>query len=270
MTHCLHPPCNFWNVLFQVSIRDNAAVIEVMRWETIELEAIAHLANADTYQLDGTCGQSAKSNSKTLKGPVQMPLMYEWTQSGSFLLNQDAVGWNARSLNVPGNLVRPGLLYNFQVKVWPQGSPQLSAIANVSIHATPSPLAIKIKGGNRVVNATEDLYVEASVYDPDDSVEVGTNQPYPFEISWTCNNIVLSDHFDAILYPDVSGPLKRLLRIKSSWLTDGMNYTFTAIVSPSFEYTRPYLLSLLQILTPHIEFVHAHTGKEGLFIPHMN
>lgn len=229
-----------------------------MRWETIELEAIAHLANVDTYQLDGTCGSgNAKSSSKKLKGLVQMPLMYEWTQTGYSLLDQDAVGWNARTLNVPGNLLRPGLLYNFQVRVWPQGSPQLSAIANVSIHATPSPLAIKIKGGNRVVNATEDLYVEASVYDPDDSVEAGTNQPYPFEISWTCNNIVLSDHFDATLYPDVSGPLKRVLLIKSSWLTDGMNYTFTATVSSSFShFTRPYttanINSIHQICYGHV------------------
>lgn len=157
--------------------------------------------------------------------------MYEWTQTGSSVLDQDAVGWNARSLTIPGNMVRPGLLYSFQVKVWPQGSPQLSSTASISIHATPSPLVVKIIGGDRVVNATEDLYVEAAVYDPDDSVESSIDQPHPFEITWGCDNIVLSDHFDAALYPDVTGAIKRVLLIKSSLLTDGMTYVFNVTVS---------------------------------------
>ena len=53
----------------QVSIRDNEKVLEVMRWNTIELEARAHLANIDSYQSDGSCGQVIL-NMRKLKAPI--------------------------------------------------------------------------------------------------------------------------------------------------------------------------------------------------------
>lgn len=201
-----------------------------MRWDTIELEADAHLANVNSYQLDGTCGQNGKVKIRKMKPPIQTALMYEWSPTGPSILNEDVIGWNARSLSLPGNMLRPNIPYTFQVKVWPQGSPQLLATTSISIQSLSSPLAVMIVGGNRFVNISEDIYVEAVVYDPDDSIELGFDQPFPFEISWICDNIVLSDHFDSTLYPDVTGAIKRVLLIKSSWLTIGINYTFTVTV----------------------------------------
>jgi len=166
--------------------------------------------------------------------PIQAPLRYEWSSIGSSILNEDMIGWNARSLSLPGNMLRSNSPYTFQVKVWPQGSPQLFATSSISIQSISSPLAVVIVGGNRFVNISEDLYIEVAVYDLDDSIELGYDQPYPFEISWNCDNIILSDHFDSILYPDVSGSIKQILLIKSSWLTIGMNYTFTVTVSKYF------------------------------------
>lgn len=201
-----------------------------MRWDTIELEADAHLANINSYLSDGTCGQIGNAKITKIKPPTQTALMYEWSSTGSAILNENAIGWNARSLCLPGNMLRPNIPYTFQVKVWPQGSPQLLATTSISIQSISSPLVVVIVGGNRFVNVSEDLYIEAAVYDPDDSIELGFDQLNPFEISWSCDNIILSDHFDSMLYPDVYGSLKRVLLIKSSWLTIGTNYTFTVTV----------------------------------------
>lgn len=139
-----------------------------MRWDTIELEADAHLANVDKYQLNGTCGQSEKVKNQKTKPTIQAALMYEWSPTGPSILNEDLIGWNARSLSLPGNMLKSNTPYTFQAKVWPQGSPQLSATTSISIQSISSPLAVVIVGGNRFVNISEDLYVEAAVYDPDD------------------------------------------------------------------------------------------------------
>jgi hypothetical protein len=217
--------------LSKVSINDNRLILEVMRCDMIELEAHAHMPNPLTIQRDGFCHappstEVKKSNSKT----EAAFLSYQWTQTGPTILDVEDVGWNARSLNIPGNLLKPGLLYNFQVQVWLAGFPLLSSTASVAVRATPSPLFITIVGGDRSINALEDLYVEASVYDPDDSVDATKDQLQAYELTWSCNNIVLTNYYNSDLYPSSTGAIRRILLIRSSLLQDQMSYVFTVTV----------------------------------------
>ena len=214
----------------QLSIRDNQKLIEVMRWETVELEAQARLSYGFTLQPDGVCALGPNNRRKNGRLPSPVPLSYEWSQTGLVTLDPGTSGWTARSLNIPGSLLKPDVVYAFQVKCWPTGSPQLSSTASVAVRATQSPLTVIIAGGSRVTNVSENLYLKANVYDPDDSVDGNINELYPYEYSWSCNQLDLSTMFDAIIYPDVAGNIKRTLMIPSQYLQDGSTYSFTVTV----------------------------------------
>lgn len=96
----------------QLSIRDNQKLIEVMRWETVELEAYARLSHSFTLRPDGVC---AKPKIKRRLLPNRAPLSYEWSQIGVATLDPDTTGWSARSLNIPGSLLKSDVVYTFQV-----------------------------------------------------------------------------------------------------------------------------------------------------------
>jgi hypothetical protein len=81
----------------QLSIRDNQKVIEVMRWETVELEAQARLSYGFTLQPDGVCALGPKNKRKFGRLPPPAPLSYEWSQTGIVTLGPDTTGWSAHS-----------------------------------------------------------------------------------------------------------------------------------------------------------------------------
>jgi hypothetical protein len=216
----------------QLSIRDNQKVIEVMRWETVELEAQARLSYGFTLQPDGVCALGPKNKRKFGRLPPPAPLSYEWSQTGIVTLGPDTTGWSARSLNIPGSMLQPDVIYAFQVKCWPTGSPQLSSTALVAVRAKQSPLIVMIVGGTRAANVSENLYLKASVYDPDDSVDATIEELHPYEYSWNCNQLDLSTMYEAIIYPDVVGNIKQTLMIPSMYLQDGSTYVFTVTVCP--------------------------------------
>jgi hypothetical protein len=118
------------------------------------------------------------------------------------------------------------------VKCWPTGSPQLSSTALVAVRAKQSPLIVMIVGGTRAANVSENLYLKASVYDPDDSVDATIEELHPYEYSWNCNQLDLSTMYEAIIYPDVVGNIKQTLMIPSMYLQDGSTYVFTVTVCP--------------------------------------
>lgn len=98
----------------QLSIRDNQKLLEVMRWETVELEAHARLSHGYALQPDGVCALVSKHNRKPT--PARAPLSYKWSQTGVTTLESETIGWTARSLNIPGSLLKPGIIYAFQVQ----------------------------------------------------------------------------------------------------------------------------------------------------------
>ena len=216
----------------QLSICDNQKLIEVMRWETVELEAQARLSYGFTLQPDGVCALGPKNKRKFGQLPPPAPLSYEWSQTGIVTLDPDTTGWSARSLNIPGSLLQPNVIYAFQVKCWPIGSPQLSSTALVAVRAKQSPLIVMIVGGTRTANVSENLYLKANVYDPDDSVDATIEELHPYEYSWSCNQLDLSTMYEAIIYPDVVGNIKQTLMIPSMYLQDGSKYVFTVTVCP--------------------------------------
>ncbi|KAG0620064.1 hypothetical protein M758_4G186200 [Ceratodon purpureus] len=215
----------------QLSIRDNQKLIEIMRWETLELEAHARLSYGFTLQPDGVCALGPKNKRRLGRLPPPAPLMFEWSQTGLITLNPDTTGWTARSLNIPGNLLKPDVVYAFQVKCWPAGSPQLSSTASVAVRATQSPLTVVIVGGSRTANVSENLYIKASVYDPDDSVDANIEELHPYEYNWSCDQLDLNTMYEAIIYPDTAGSIKRTLMIPSKYLQDGSSYVFTLTVA---------------------------------------
>jgi len=93
-----------------------------------------------------------------------------------------------------------------------------------------SPLSVEIVGGNRATNVSENLYLKANVYDPDDSIEGNIDDLHPFQYTWYCDQLDLTSMYDAIIYPDVAGNIKRTLMIPSTFLQDGKTYFFIVTV----------------------------------------
>jgi hypothetical protein len=116
----------------------------------------------------------------------------------------------------------------------------------------PQPITVSLVGGDRLVNSVNPLQILAVAKDPDNSADLYGN-PYPFQYTWACNQLLPDNATSALFQSDEMNNFGQQLIIPGSTMPDGV-YTFTASVSaqtPISEGRKSHSLKLL-VPKPHL------------------
>ncbi|KAL2631507.1 hypothetical protein R1flu_016193 [Riccia fluitans] len=205
-------------------IPGSGSVQTFKRGQFVSLEADVRIPGTSVYDLEaGSC-----YSTKTPVNTSATQINFKWTQLSGPFANLEFLGVTGQTLNIPGNQLVPGNVYDFSVSVQMAGYPSQFSVASASVQVTSSPMVVFIKGRNRAINASQDLILEAVAYDPDDVVdEFGNSLPFNFE--WACDIPITIP--DSLLYIYTDHNFGSTIKIPANTLTNGTVYNYTVTVT---------------------------------------
>ncbi|KAG6557914.1 hypothetical protein Mapa_000092 [Marchantia paleacea] len=205
-------------------IPGSAEVQTFSRGQIVTLEADVSIPGTQLYDLEsGTCyDTSTKVNTTATQ------MIFIWTQVAGPFVNLFHLGNTGQRLNIAGNQLLVGQVYEFLVTVSMVGYPSQFSTAQAALQVRSSPIMVFIKGGDRAINASQDLILEAVAYDPDNLVDEFGNS-YQYNYVWSCDTPITTP--ESLLYVYTDQNFGSMIKIPAYTLLNGTVYNYTVLVS---------------------------------------